>query len=319
MILAAGYGERMKPLTSTIPKTLLPVLGVPIFDLVVAKLTRAGCAEIHCNLFHLADAIESHARAAGSRVRFHGERELLGTGGGIGNMADSVKRFDAVILHNGDIVSSLEFEPALSFHERRKALVTLILVRSGPVANVVVKDGEVIGFVEKKQARGDRRQIEALDDSPLGHTGLAILSPDALGFFPRGGPAALVPILSEMIRQRPGSVAGYDASAATGIAWGEIGSPAGYLDIHRKILIDKVRFDPLLEPPPLALHAGAGAAVDPGARWRGFLEIGPRAAVRSGASLEDCILLEGTVVEGGEHREEIIFPGGVLSGKESRL
>jgi NDP-sugar pyrophosphorylase family protein len=147
---------------------------------------------------------------------------------------------------------------------------------------------------------------------------LAILSPGAFDFFPRGKRASLVPILREMIRARPGSVAGYDASAASGAAWGEIGSPEGYLEIHRKILIDKVRFDPLLDPPPLPLHVGPGAAVDPGAQWRGFLEVGPRAVVRSGASFENCILLEGAVVEGGAHREEIIFDGGVLAAKESR-
>jgi hypothetical protein len=50
--------------------------------------------------------------------------------------------------------------------------------------------------------------------------------------------------------------------------------PRGYLDIHRRILVEKARFDPLLEPPPLALHVGPGAVIDPGARWAGFLEVG---------------------------------------------
>ncbi len=318
MILAAGYGERMRPLTASVPKALLPVLGVPIIDVIAGKLSRAGCSEIHCNLFHLADAIELHASAAGSALRFHRETELLGTGGGIGNMAESVRRFDAVLLHNGDIVSGIEFGPVLSFHEERGALITLVLVRSGPRANVVVRGGEVSGILgEDGQGGAGRRERTAREESLLGHTGLAVLSPEAFVFFPRGKPAALVPILTEMIRARPGSVAGYDASAAGPDSWGEIGSPAGYLDIHRKILIDRVRFDPMLEPPPLPLHVGPGAAVDPGARWRGFLEVGPRAVVRRGATLEDCIVLEGAVVEGGDHRQEVIFQGGVLAAKES--
>jgi len=321
MILAAGYGERMRPLSSKIPKALLPVLGVPIIDIIARKLSRAGCAEIHCNLFHLSEAIESHAAAGGSPVRFHRETELLGTGGGIGNMADSVKRFAAVILHNGDIVSDVAFDPVLSFHESRGAFITLILVHSGPRANVLVTNGEVIEILEEtapaKPEMGQRGR-SLREGSLLGHTGLAILSPEAFDFFPRGAPAPLVPILREMIRARPGSVAGYDASAESGAAWGEIGSPDGYLEMHRKILIDKVRFDPLIEPPPLPLHVGPGSAVDPGARWKGFLEIGPRAVVRGAAVLEDCVLLEGTVVDGGEHRKEIIFDGGVLAAKEPR-
>lgn len=321
MILAAGYGERMLPLTSKIPKVLLPVLGVSILDIIARKLARAGAVEIHCNLFHLPDPIESFAARMATPVRFHRETELLGTGGGIGNMSDSVKGFDAVILHNGDIVSDIEFDPVLSFHESRGALITLILVHTGPRTNVRVVDGEVIGILGEVGLTGPsagpvRPGRPRRDGSMLGHTGLAILSPTAFDFFPRGKRASLIPILTEMIRARPGSVAGYDASAAGRASWGEIGSPAGYLEIHRKILIDKVRFDPLLEPPPLPLHVGPGASVDPGARWKGFLEIGPRAVVRSGAALENCILLEGAIVDGGEHREEIIFDGGVLAAEE---
>ena len=312
MILAAGYGERMLPLSSTLPKPLLPVLGTALLEVTAAKLARCGALETHCNLFHLPDAIEGHAKRAGLEIAFHRERELLGTGGGIGNMADAVAGFDATLLMNGDVLCDADYAPALSFHEARGALVTLVLAPPGPRANVLVgDDGAIVAIGESAEAAGAH-------GTSLGYTGLAILSRESLAFFPRGARMGLVPILTGMIRERPGSVRGYDLSASGApFAWGETGSPGGYLDIHRRILVDKTRFDPLLEPPPLPLHVGDGASVDPGARWSGFLDVGPRAVVGRGAILESCVVLEGAEVRANaRHANEIVFRGGSLRETE---
>jgi mannose-1-phosphate guanylyltransferase/phosphomannomutase len=315
MILAAGRGERMLPLTSTLPKALLPVLGRPLLEIIAEKLLRSGVSEIHCNLFHLPGPIEAFAAGKRWPMHFHREPELLGTGGGIGNMADSVSAFEATLLHNGDILSDIDLCRVLSFHESRGPLVTLVLVPSGPRANVLrLGSGEVLAIGSDAEAPGAQA-------SRLGYTGIAILSPQAFAYFPRGKRMGFVGILSDMIRIRPGSVMGYDAAAeGAPFAWSEAGSPEGYLDIHRRILIDKVRFDPILEPPPLPLHAGDGAVIDPGAEWSGFLEVGPRAAIRRGASLENCVVLEGAAVaEGERHSNEIIFQGGTMkAGRAER-
>jgi NDP-sugar pyrophosphorylase family protein len=308
MILAAGYGERMLPLTASMPKPLLPILGTPLFEILVRKLMRDGAADIHCNIHHLPGAIEEFAENRGLRVRFHRERELLGTGGGIGNMADGVAAADVILLHNGDIISDLPYEPAVALHRLKGALVTLVLVPSGPRTNVAIDaDNGVV-------AVGDGETGNTRSASLLGYTGMAVLSPESLSFFPRGRKVHLVPILTAMMRQKPGSVAGWNAAAlGRPYAWGETGSPEGYLAIHRSILVDKVRFDPTLEPPPLPFHAGAGAAVDPGAEWRGFCELGPGSIVERGARIENCVVLADTIVaRGSAHTSEILFPGGAL-------
>jgi mannose-1-phosphate guanylyltransferase len=241
-------------------------------------------------------------------VRFHRERELLGTGGGIGNMGGDVSSADVILLHNGDVLGDISYEPAISFHRERRALVTLVLVPSGPRSNVAVASGdEVLAIGEDAGAppRGARM---------LGYSGMAVLSSESLPFFPRGEKAALLPILREMMRTRPGSVAGWNAGAeGARCAWGEVGSPEGYLAMHRRILVEKVRFDPAIETPPLPFHAGEGAVVDPGARWTGFCEIGRRAVVERDARLTDCVVLDDTVVERGSvHSNEILFAGGTL-------
>ncbi|MDD4857104.1 MAG: NDP-sugar synthase [Candidatus Krumholzibacteria bacterium] len=313
VILAAGHGERMLPITEKIPKPLLPILGTPLLEVLVRKLLRQGASEIHCNLFHLSARIEEFAAGRGWPLRFHREEELLGTGGGIGNMAADIGGSDVILLHNGDALSDIEYRGAISLHRERGALVTMVLVPAGPTANVAVgADGAIVAIGAATPPHSGVRL--------LGYTGLAVLSSESLDYFPRGGMGHLVPILRTMIERRPGSVLGWNAAANDArYVWGETGSPSGYLGIHRAILIDRARFDPAIEDAPFPLHAGEGAAVDPGAIWRGFCEIGRRAVVERDAYLEDCVVLEDTIVaRGSAHSNEILFPGGVLKASGGR-
>jgi NDP-sugar pyrophosphorylase family protein len=307
-VLAAGYGERMLPLTAAYPKSLLPVLGIPLFEILVGKLRREGAGDIHCNLFHLPDAIESFAEGRGWPITFHRERELLGTGGGIGNMAEAAGGARAILLHNADVLSNISYGGALALHQASGALVTLVLIPAGPVCNVMVSAaGEV-------KSIGSSPQRVADGENALGYTGMAVLSPESLRFFPGGTKGGLTEILLRMSRTEPGSVIGWNAASdGTPYAWGEAGSPSGYLEIHRRILVDKTVFDPAIEPPPFPFHVGQGAVVEPGARWKGFCEIGARAVVERETSLEDCVVFHDTVVpRGSVHEREILFPGGVV-------
>jgi len=308
MVLAAGYGERMMPLTAVYPKPLVPILGIPLFEIIVRKLLREGARDIHCNLFHLPERIEQFADGRGWPITFHRERELLGTGGGIGNMADDVSHADAILLHNGDILSDIRYEPALALHQQSGALVTLVLVPSGPAANVAVTGAGAVASI------GPGAEALAGGAQLLGYTGMAVLSPESLAFFPRGKKKGFIDILLELVRKKPGSVIGWNAAShGARYAWGEAGSPSGYLEIHRCILIEKLRFDTALEPPPFPFHVGEGASVEPGARWKGFCEIGRRAVVERDASLENCVVFDETVVpRGSVHENEILFPGGII-------
>jgi NDP-sugar pyrophosphorylase family protein len=306
VILAAGEGRRMRPLTEFRPKPTLPILGRPLIEIAVEKLLRAGATSLHCNLYHLPDRIEETAADREWPISFYRERELLGTAGGIGNMAGSLADRDIVILHNGDVVSNLDFGPVITFHEERGALFTMVLTDSGPPASVQCNpDGEVTGI----GADGMGGPLR------LGYTGTAIFSPSALAFFPRGERGGLVDSLLTMMRAKPGSVAGYDASR--GILWDEIGSPERYIGLHGRILVGRERFDPLLEPPPLPLHVAEDALVEPGAEWRGFLAVEGGAVIERDALLEECVVLKGTLVErGAHHRRAVLFPQGVMALEE---
>lgn len=308
MILAAGYGERMLPLTRLLPKPLLPVLGVPLLEIVAGKLLREGASSLHVNVHHLPEAIEAFAGGRGWPVSLHREKEILGTAGGIGTMGPAAAAADDVLLHNGDVLADIPFAPALAMHRSRGALVTLVLVPSGPRANVAVANDGSVTAVGVPDARPGSRL--------LGYTGMAIISREGLSLFPRGAFAGLVDTLNGIIARRPGAVAGWNAGAAgAAYAWGDCGAPAPYLDVHRRILVEKTAFDGRIPPPAGTVHADPGATIEAGGRIAGFCSIGPGAVIARGAALEDCVVLGGTRVEGPEeHRREILFPGGSLKG-----
>ncbi|MDD3642581.1 MAG: sugar phosphate nucleotidyltransferase [Candidatus Krumholzibacteria bacterium] len=310
IILAAGFGARMRPLTDRRAKPLLPVTGVPSLEIAAARLLREGAQRLHINLHHHGAQVRAFAGEKGWPAVFHEERPILDTGGGIGNMAPSLSTDGPILLHNGDVVASIRYDGALDFHRDRGALLTMILLRSGeperapPAAVSVDAGGEVTGIGASTGGV----------PPAFGYTGLAVIEPAALEYFPRSRPEGLVSIVLRMMRERPGSVAGFDASAGGARPqWGEIGTPRSYLEIPRRILVGKASFDPLIPPPPLALRVGEGATVDPGAIWRGFLDAGAGAVIERDTELEDCVVLDGSAVRAGARlRGAIVFPGGVL-------
>lgn len=322
IILAAGHGTRMRPLSDTIPKPLLPVLGVPLLDIIVHRLLGAGAGSVHVNLFHLADRIAEYAGGRDWPVTFHREPVLLGTGGGIGNIGEHLPSCDLIILQNGDILSNIDFAPAISRHQGSDALVTMIVIPAG--TGSAGDNAETAGFRHPPPSVrvNDRGFITTIGASPestgdpavLGYTGMAVLSPSALEYFPRSEPGGLVETVRAIIAERPGAVAAYNPSIrGNEFHWGEIGSCGGYLDLHRRILVEKTVFDPSLPPPPLPLHVGEGTTIDPGADWRGFLAVGSNATIERDVTLEDCVVLDGTfVASGSRHRRAVLFPEGIL-------
>jgi len=320
IILAAGKGTRMLPLTGIIPKPLLPVTGTPLFEIAAEKLLRCGASGLHVNIFHLGDMIREYAAGRDWPVTFHEEEELLDTGGGIGNMAGDLGDADHILLHNGDVLSSFGFGEALEFHRSRGAMVTMILMhpdgsgRTPPASVTVGMLDDVLGIGSSARAGSMPR-----DSHSMGYTGMAVISGKALKHFPPVK-KGLVPVLLEMIASRPGSVAAFDASRASssGVSskappeWGEIGSPKSYLDMHRRIMVEKVRFDGTA-PTPLPLRAGALSSIDPGAEWAGFLDVGDGARIEKNTFLEDCVVLEGATVRSGTRLSRaIIYDGGVM-------
>src|SRR6267143_3047023 len=112
MILAAGLGARLRPITYTVPKPMFPLGGRPLIAWLVDSLVDAGATDIIVNLYHLPRTIESYLPAAFPNIRFHFsyEPQILGTGGGLRNVRALLEREEDFFLLNGDTFQRLPFE-----------------------------------------------------------------------------------------------------------------------------------------------------------------------------------------------------------------
>lgn len=135
MVLAAGRGTRLTPLTDTTPKPLLPVAGRPLLEHIFAFLRAGGIEEVVVNLHHRGEVIERHVGDGarfGLRVRYSWEDPILETGGGI-KRAEGLLVGEPFVVVNGDSLLEMRLQDVVRFHESRRALATMV-VRPDPEA-----------------------------------------------------------------------------------------------------------------------------------------------------------------------------------------
>ncbi len=191
MILAAGYGTRLWPLTEDRTKPAIPFLGRPLVGYVAEYLARFGFQEVVVNLHHRPESVREalgDGSRFGARLFYVEEKEILGTSGALDN-ARQLLEGDTFIVVNGKIITDINLFEALETHRRTKALATLVL-RPNPMRErfsiVNTEDGMVTGFggMPEPLAVSDNAGDEA--DAPLMFTGIQILEPRIFSYIPRG-------------------------------------------------------------------------------------------------------------------------------------
>jgi len=128
MILAAGFGTRLKPLTDTLPKALAPINGRPLLDIVICKFIAAGISKIIINTHYLSDKIVEFLadKNYSAEIVVSHEDEILGTGGGIKKIKELITG-DDFLVHNVDVVSGVDLTDLINYHQQRKPLVTMVM------------------------------------------------------------------------------------------------------------------------------------------------------------------------------------------------
>ena len=129
MILAAGYGERMRPLTNSMPKPLLPINNKPILHYTLQLLKKNGIFEIVINLHHLPDMIMNvfgDGSSLGMKIHYSYEKEILGTAGGI-KAAEGFLNDGTFLVINSDIIADIDIKKVLKFHKKKKTFATMVL------------------------------------------------------------------------------------------------------------------------------------------------------------------------------------------------
>lgn len=307
MLLAAGYGERMLPITRVVPKPLIPVLGRPLAPQILARLAAEGIDEVVINLHHLAQPIRD-AFGDGSvfglrALHFSLEEErLLGTGGGVGHAAAMLKGAGTILVRNTDFLADISLSKVVASHVRSGCPATLVLAphRAGYTAVAIDERHRVTGFGEKH----DGRHL---------FTGYHLIEESVLDLIPRSVP-------SDIVRDV------YFGLCADGLLnahvhdgfWWEFGNPREYLEGSMRVIAlpaeQRVRlgeFDVVRRAGDALAAIGAGADMtSPGIKLSGTIAIGMGVMVGDGAALEDTVVMpEAWVGPGSTLRRCIVGSG----------
>ena len=186
MILAAGEGTRMRPLTDRMPKPMVPIAGRPLLEHTIEKLADAGVREIAINLHAHAGAIADHlgdGSRFGVRIAYSFEPRLLGTAGAVKAMGDFFAGGPFFVVY-GDVLARLDFAELLRYHLDRRALATIALQRPDDVRQCGIveldDDGWITGFVEKPESVEDEAKawanggVYVLEPAVLRHIGAGV-------------------------------------------------------------------------------------------------------------------------------------------------
>lgn len=310
MILAAGLGTRLLPLTNFRPKVLFPLRGVTMLDFWIERLHRSGFDRVVVNAFHLKEelglTVSEKSRPIDVQVLY--EPVLLGTGGGIRNALDALKDEPFVVI-NGDIVSDAPPDLLLKQHVESCAEVSLLLHDWSEFNNVAVDEsGSILGFGKDLE----RLRQEGLQFRKLAFTGIHFISPSAIRPY-SPGPGDILTVYRRLI------AAGKPPKALfhNGLFWREMGSISSYMGLNSEL----ARLVPDFLPP---LCTGREITIDPDASVAGDVEltgsvvIGRGVRIAKNARLENTILWDDVqIIEGAHLRNCIVSQGMKISGSHS--
>ncbi len=225
MILAAGYGTRLRPLTYERAKPSVPLFGVPLIRRICAKLNGFGVDQFRINLHHLPETIERVFDASSEHISFSYEPEILGTAGGL-KANDTFFRDGTFLMVNGDVLFDLDLAGAIRFHRSSGAAATLVMVpQRPPFPHYQIKiagDGGLLHF------KGDWSGGEPLPETYV-FTGIHILEPEILDAIPPGRYSEINDEVYPRLLAHDGRVKAFPAAGY----WNDLGTPLSYLSAQR--------------------------------------------------------------------------------------
>jgi NDP-sugar pyrophosphorylase family protein len=285
VVLAAGHGTRLLPLTAGLPKPLLPVLGRPLLAETLERLAAIGVEATAINLHHLGDAIPAALgdRIAGMPLHYSREPAILGTLGALHPLRGFLAPADLVLLVNGDSLCRWPFTELVARHRERAPLATLLLTAHGDAATFggVALDGEgrIVGFPGgPDHAAVARRHVFA---------GAHVFAPALAD----AAPNALSDIIRDLYAPRLAAGARLEA-LVTDAPWHDLGTPGRYLDA----VLDWASAAKEAQPGPLdRVVVEAGATIEAGVLAREVLVLGG-ARVGRRCRLERVVVGPGVVI-----------------------
>ena len=297
-ILAAGEGRRLRPATLTHPKALIPFCGVPMLELVAARLAALPLAGVGVNGWYLADAVENCCgelrERLGLNIRFSRETRLLDTGGGLRCGAALFPRASHFLVHNADVVLDFDLDLLLETHLRANAAATVLLVPgNGPRTVEMDADGRIRDF---RRSRGSASHTFA---------GVYLLRRDMLRLLPAAESCSII--------------SACEAAIATGLPvlglstgdayWSDLGNPRDYIRAHGAVADLGLRHLPRLRAAQAEQARRRAALERAGVRCTGALGLGTELSVAPGTHLHNVVLWDHTVLTAPALYADSVFTG----------
>lgn len=291
MILAAGFGTRLKPYTLKKPKPLFPLLNIPLLILTVRRLQHAGCDHIVVNSHHLGVQIRT-ALLDIPGVVLQEEEKILGTGGGLRRAYERL-RDEPLLVTNADIYHTVDFKGFYEQHLRSQAVVSLAVHDFPRFNSLLVEEDRVISFTGRGQA------------GALAFTGIHVLDPGILVNIAEGCQSCIIERYRDMLIHNE-EILGIRVDDAY---WTDIGTPRDYLELHGKLLQEKVPCWQEINFPKSGGHYIAENA-DIGGDFlaNDWVCIG-NAKIGDKVTLTRCVVWDGAIVQDGSNfSDRIITP-----------
>ncbi len=311
--MAGGEGTRLRPLTSNLPKPMMPLANKPMMEHVIDLLRRHGFDEIVVTLAFMPDAIRNHfgdGSEYGVHIQYATEETPLGTAGSVRNAADALD--DRFLVISGDVLTDIDLGEVVAFHEAKGALATIGLV---PVENplefgivITNEDGSIERFLEKPSWG------QVFSDTI--NTGIFVLEP---AIFDHIADDRAVDFSSEVFPALLAAGLPLYGAVADGY-WEDVGTLEAYVSAHKDILDQKVEVD----IPGFEVSGGVwvaeGAEIHPDAVIEGPAVVGDNARVEAGARLGEYAVLGTNVkVRAGAEIHRSIVQDNAYLGEGVRL
>ncbi len=315
-VLAAGLGTRLRPLTESMPKPLVPMAGRPLIEYALDALAAAGIEEIGVNAFHHGDVIPNLLSHRTEEIHYVFETELKGTGGGLKGIGQRLPE-GTIVAVNGDALFDFSIMPFIERHRARGAQATLVLRRvptGSPFGRVGSADDGQIHVIS--EVRGPEAQEHSLSFGA--YTGVQIFESSLLDLVPDEPCDILRTAHRQLLEQKIPVFGDYAPDESV---WIDVGTPDRYLEAHRGFMDGRLNTRHLPEADAEGRRISADASIGsgtqlsgpcvimPGATIEAGCRIGPHtfvgrdARVGQGVSLNECVVWSGVAVhENGDKR-----------------
>ncbi|KQB87535.1 sugar phosphate nucleotidyltransferase [Corynebacterium lowii] len=310
VILVGGKGTRLRPLTTSTPKPMLPTAGYPFLEHLLARIRAAGMEHVVLGTSYRAEVFEDYfgdGSDFGLEIEYVVEEQALGTGGGIRNVYDRL-RYDTAMVFNGDVLSGMDLGALLRTHEEREADLTLHLVR--------VADPSAFGCVPTDAEGRVQAFLEKTEDPPTNqiNAGCYVFRRELIEQIPAGRVVSVERETFPGLLAEGKRVFGYVDAAY----WRDMGRPDDFVR-GSSDLVRGIAPSPLLEGRAGESLVDDSAGVRDGVILVGGTVVGRGSEIGAGSRIDDTVVFDGVTVEPGAVIEDSIIASGARVGANARI